>query len=157
MEQMCLNYTSKRQTKRWPLVIFNNMLDTSILAMGVIYKIKFPQDRLVHMDRRAELIRSVAKELMRDHMQRRCEQLTRAARPLRTLMRDCLQDMGFTVGRPGAAATGAESRKRGRCGLCHWKLQKRGTEMCEKCHMFLCKEHKTVKKVVLCVNCVDSQ
>ena len=53
MDQMCLNYTSKRQTKRWPLVIFNNMLDTSILAMGVIYKTKFPQDRLVHMDRRA--------------------------------------------------------------------------------------------------------
>ena len=46
MDQMCLNYTSKRQTKRWPLVIFNNMLDTSILALGVIFKIQDARNSL---------------------------------------------------------------------------------------------------------------
>ena len=72
MDQMCLNYSTKRQTKRWPMVLFFNMLvDTSTVVAGVIFKVKFPNDPLSNIRRRAEFMRSVAKDLMRFQMMRR--------------------------------------------------------------------------------------
>ena len=155
MDQMCLNYTAKRQTKRWPLVLFYNMLDTSIVAASVVYKTKNPHDKLSHNDYRAEFIRAVAFDLMKEHMLRRFNGLNTASRQLRTLMSDCLRKMGLDVANTPAAAAAAApgGRKRARCGLCHWSSNKRGTEQCQRCDMFLCKDHKVVVKKVVCVNC----
>ena len=71
MDQMCMNYTTKRQTKRWPMILFYNMLDTSILAASIIFKVKEPNDPLVNVNKRADFIRSVAKDLMKTQMMRR--------------------------------------------------------------------------------------
>ena len=145
MDQMCLSYTSKRQTKRWPLVFFFNILDVSTIAAREIYKVKNPNEPLSKDDNRANFIREVAFGLMRFNTLRRFEQLPRASRSLRETIRLCLGDMGLTVDDGPAQITPAirdqGAQKRGRCGICSWKENKKGTSRCLKCHMFLCKNH----------------
>ncbi|GFO05287.1 PiggyBac transposable element-derived protein 4 [Plakobranchus ocellatus] len=44
------------------------------------------------------------------------------------------------------------STKGGRCGLCHWKVNKKGTVKCHKCCNFLCKDY-VAKSVAYCEIC----
>ena len=90
MDKMCLSFTTKRKTKRWPLVLFMNILDVSTVAARVVYGIKFPQDRLSKKDFRGDFIREVAKGLMMNNLVRRNENLTKASHPLKALMGLCL-------------------------------------------------------------------
>ena len=71
MDQMAMNRTCKRQTKRRPMVLFFNMLDTSGLAAHVLFKNKHPGDKRASMQDRAGFLRSVGKELMAENMSRR--------------------------------------------------------------------------------------
>ncbi|GFO05893.1 hypothetical protein PoB_003239800 [Plakobranchus ocellatus] len=48
-----------------------NILDTSAIAAGVIFKMKYTDDPLSRSQRRAEFIRTVGKDLMRFQMLRR--------------------------------------------------------------------------------------
>ena len=79
--------------------------------------------------------------------------LTKASRPLRNLMRECLKAMGLAVedGPADLVTDTPGGKKRGRCGVCHWKENKKGTAKCAQCSNFICKEHKVVK--VLCKSC----
>ncbi|KAK3773718.1 hypothetical protein RRG08_001447 [Elysia crispata] len=117
------------------------------MCLNFTTKRQHPQKGRLH-----QFMRSVAKDLMRFQMQRRFQALVRAPRPLRDVMRACLQDMGLSMEeRPAAAAR--EAKKIGRCGLCNWKDNKKGTAKCHKCCNFLCKDHIAKKKFVLCSNC----
>ena len=71
MDQMCMNRTSKRQTKRWPMVLFYNILDTSGIAAHILFAAKYPNDKRATMHTRAAFLRSVGKDLMASNMQRR--------------------------------------------------------------------------------------
>ncbi|GFO14885.1 hypothetical protein PoB_004139000 [Plakobranchus ocellatus] len=96
------------------------MLDTSAIAADVIFKMKYPDDPLLSTQRRAEFIRTVGKDLMRFQMLRRFQVLVKASRPLRGVMRACLQYMGLPMEEgPATAATttATETKKRGRCGM----------------------------------------
>ncbi|GFS21416.1 PiggyBac transposable element-derived protein 4 [Elysia marginata] len=61
MDKMALTYTTKRSTKRWPLVLFFNLLDLSTVASRVIFQLKNPGHSLVKRDARADFIRDVSK------------------------------------------------------------------------------------------------
>ena len=93
MDKLCLTYTTKHKTKRWPLVMFHNILDVSTVVARVVYQIKFQGDKLSKPDSRGDFVREVAKGLMKNQMIRRNEQLVRASRPLRNVMHLCLASM----------------------------------------------------------------
>ena len=134
--------------------MFFSILDVSTIAAREIFKLKKPEDNLSKKDNRSDFIRDIALGLMRFNTLRRYERLTKASRPLRETMRLCLGDMGLTVDDgPATVATVAEpgGQKRGRCGVCHWKQNKKGTSQCHKCKMFLCKSHV----VFVCPKCWD--
>ncbi|GFR58724.1 PiggyBac transposable element-derived protein 4 [Elysia marginata] len=126
------------------------MLDTSAIAASVEFRMKHPGNSLSSTKRRAEFMRRVGKDLMMFQMQRRFQGLIKASRPLRDIMRACLVDMGLPI--EEGPARDAEAKKRGRCGLCHWKANKKGTTKCHKRCNFSCKDH-VAKTVVLCNNC----
>ena len=71
MDQMCLNYTTKRQTKRWPMVLFFNILDTSGIAAHVLFSQKHPDDQMSTTHGRSQFLRAVAKDMMRFQILRR--------------------------------------------------------------------------------------
>ena len=52
MDQMAHAFTCKRKTKRWPMVMFFNMIDLASIASRVVFRAKFPMDQLSHEDNR---------------------------------------------------------------------------------------------------------
>ena len=146
MDKMALSYTTKRSTKRWPLVLFCNLLDLSTIAARVVYQEKHPNEKLCQKIARGDFIREVAKSLMRDQIIRRSETLVRASHPLKKLFEKTLESLGINVRTPqaGPSLPIVGSRKRGRCGKCPWKKDRKGVSMCHKCNMFLCKEHSII-------------
>ena len=82
MDKLCLTFTCKRKTKRWPVVLMMNILDVSTVAALVIYRIKFPRDKLSGADYRGDFILEVAKALMMPEMIRRSE-IPTLKRPLK--------------------------------------------------------------------------
>ncbi|KAK3789601.1 hypothetical protein RRG08_061653 [Elysia crispata] len=52
LDLMAHSMTTKRQTKRWPIVVFFNILDMASVASNVIFKIKFPEHKLSNHDNR---------------------------------------------------------------------------------------------------------
>ena len=52
LDLMAHSITTKRQTKKWPMVAFFNILDMASVASNVIFKIKFPEHKLSNHDNR---------------------------------------------------------------------------------------------------------
>ncbi|XP_059169788.1 piggyBac transposable element-derived protein 4-like [Physella acuta] len=52
MDQMAKAFTVKRKTKRWPLVVFFNMIDLASIAARVVFQCKYPTSSLGHADNR---------------------------------------------------------------------------------------------------------
>lgn len=150
-DKLCLTYTTKRKTKRWPVVLFFNMLDTSTVAAQVIFKFKSPQSPFAKRDARASFIREISKDLMKNQIIRRKETLLKGSKHLRDLLDSVLEAMGVQpTNLPVAQAE--TSAKRGRCGACSWKTDKKGSSRCSKCKCFLCKDHVTI----VCPKCKDN-
>ena len=142
MDQMWLGFTTKRQTKRWPLVMFFNILDVSTIACREIYKIKNPDDELSKKNNRSSFIRDIGFGLMRSLTLRRYNSQIKVSRPLRETMRLCLTDMRALEQGPVETRTPVQgTQKRGRCGMCNWKDNRKGTSKCHKCKNWLCKMH----------------
>ncbi|GFR63106.1 Piggybac transposable element-derived protein 4-like protein [Elysia marginata] len=55
MDQMAHAFTTKRKTKRWPLVMFFNLLDLASIASSVVFRIKNSVDTLSCKDNRQQL------------------------------------------------------------------------------------------------------
>ena len=141
MDKMALTYTTKRATKRWPMVLFYNLLDISTIAARVIFGLKNPTDELSKKNSRGDFIREISKTLMRDHMIRRQAALVKASRPLKNLFETCLKDMGVNTERPGPANLPVQqgTRKRGRGGMCPWKRDRKGASKCQNAKHFYAK------------------
>ena len=50
MDQMAKAFTVKRKTKRWPLVVYFNMIDLASIAARVVFQCKYPTSSLAHAD-----------------------------------------------------------------------------------------------------------
>ena len=63
MDKMAHAYSTKRVTKRWPMVMFFYSIDLSTIASRVIWQKRFPEDKLSHPDMRLQFIIKVAEQL----------------------------------------------------------------------------------------------
>ena len=64
---MCHSSPCKRKTRRWPMVLFFNLLDTATVAAQIMYKDVFPIDNKAHKDR-GRFNELLAKELILEHL-----------------------------------------------------------------------------------------
>ncbi|KAK3758264.1 hypothetical protein RRG08_036534 [Elysia crispata] len=64
MDQMTHAFTTKRKSKRWPMVYFFNILDLASIAARVVFKCEFPLDTLSHEDNRQRFNLTVARSLV---------------------------------------------------------------------------------------------
>ena len=71
MDQMAHAFTVKRKSRRWPLVIFYNVLDLSTIAEIVICQTRMPTDKLSHDDNHQLSIIDAARGLVLHQVQRR--------------------------------------------------------------------------------------
>ncbi|KAK3741233.1 hypothetical protein RRG08_015592 [Elysia crispata] len=71
VDQMAHAYTIKRRLKRWPLVMFYNIIDLRPIATRVFWQASVPSDKLSHDDNRQLFIIAAAEELVLQQVQRR--------------------------------------------------------------------------------------
>ncbi|GFR78630.1 PiggyBac transposable element-derived protein 4, partial [Elysia marginata] len=71
MDQMAHTFTVKQKTKRWPLVIFFNIIDLSSIAARAVYRMKFSTSNLSHEDNRQAFNINIGRSLAVAHIQRR--------------------------------------------------------------------------------------
>ncbi|GFN76619.1 PiggyBac transposable element-derived protein 4 [Plakobranchus ocellatus] len=71
MDLMAHTVSSKRQTKRWPMLMFYNIIDVGSIAALVVYSTKYPVEKFSKTDNRREFQLNVSKDLILPQIERR--------------------------------------------------------------------------------------
>ncbi|KAL8561112.1 hypothetical protein ACOMHN_033695 [Nucella lapillus] len=71
LDKLAHAYTCKRISKRWPFVMFANIIDLATVAARCVWSIKFEDDALANKDARSAFIQCISKSLMLPYMKRR--------------------------------------------------------------------------------------
>ena len=164
MDFMAHSFTTKRKTKRWPLVQFFNILDLSTICARVIYQTKFPKSELSGADSRQLFIINIARALALPHIQRRQgvptlqnqvkENIASVLKALSSTEKGKPQPKKASKGKKRKAEDEVEPTKKQqkRCGICPAKRDRKTRTKCSSCSRFICGEHT----VVCCVVCANS-
>lgn len=142
LDQKCACYSASRRTRRWPLAIFYAMVNISTVNAHIIYTNigKEISRRIFAID--------LGKDLIRENMTRRLVN-TRLPRELQQLIRRVsgLQESQTPQNNQDGP------RKRKRCQLCPYKVDKKHSTMCNNCQQTVCKNHSIQR--LLCSRCHD--
>lgn len=142
-DQMSKNYSTKLTTKRWPLAVFCNILDLSLINSFILHKLVDPEwNRNKNYRRRLYLI-ELASQLCADYRERR------EARA-RTQTAEVISSP-ITPGplRNMANETETRSPKPQRCHACDRKKDRKTNNNCLSCRKPVCREHSKL----VCTKC----
>jgi hypothetical protein len=117
MDQMVRTYTTKRMTRRWPMVIFYNMLDVSALNAFIIWMHLKPDWESKTSHRRRLFLLELGKSLVQANREKN----------------------GPIYRNPAE-----NSRKRGRCVYCDRSKDLKHSTICALCEKFVCKAHAKI-------------
>ncbi|GFR74208.1 PiggyBac transposable element-derived protein 4 [Elysia marginata] len=154
MDLMAHTVSSKRQTKRWPMFMFYNILDIGSIAASIVYSTKYLTEQFSKTDKRREFQLSISKDLVMPGIERRRKtprlpkQLTCAMDLLRVGYEPLAADPPESV-QPLSASAIPRASKRLRCARCPGRLDRKTSVFCSKCKVPVCKEHS----VVVCSVC----
>lgn len=143
VDQMCAQYNVARNTRRWPLAIFLNILNVCGINAFAIYK---SNNGYNHNTSRRSFICTLAQELIKPHI----------------MMRINYKQMPRTIIERGRHLLGLEENKEalppkrsktGRCVPCGRKKNRSSRKWCDKCYKWICVEHQKV----ICPSCFSTQ
>lgn len=142
LDQMCKNYSCKRKTARWPLIVFFDILDISGINSFVIYTQNASKhNRKIYT--RCDYLIELAEELIKPWMKCR---LQIASLP-KTLRARIIDDLG-EENAPATSVAGTTG-KRTTCAICPAKKRRMTENYCVKCAKPFCKEHRAL----ICTQC----
>lgn len=132
-DQMIETFSTKYSTRRWPVVLFCNMLDMAGLNAYVLFnKLKTDGSQ---PEKRRIFVKKLGKLLCKEHQEQR---RASSSRPSLTKARQL-------------DATGEPPKKRGRCHVCPRQTDRKATGMCKSCHKNVCPMHSEV----FCSSCLS--
>lgn len=142
LDQMISSYTCNRQTKRWPNVIWSNMIDVAALNAFHLFIIENQDYECNRLDRRRLFLKDLGKQLMLPHMNKRLEIST-----LHKSIRDCI--LKFVNINSLEEQTILKDQARRRCRLCPSSKDRKCDRNCIQCQKPICKDHT----IYFCQNC----
>lgn len=89
LDKMLRGFTCKRKIKRWPMIIFYNMIDVAALAALRMFEVCHPAWRPHKMQRRKLFLKDLAMDLAQNHMRDRCSV------PIRAPVKSAMDLIGF--------------------------------------------------------------
>lgn len=137
VDQMCGNYTVQKRTKRWPLVIFYQLLNIAGINSNVIYN-------ATHVDgeNRRIFLKNLSMNLMKPYLCMRAK-IPNLSLEVKQFLRPY---------RPNDEPIEMNPNKtRGRCIQCGRKKNRTTTITCQSCSQPACKEHVVTTHV--CLEC----
>lgn len=125
MDKLVRTYTVKRQTRRWPMAIFYNMVDISALNAYVIWCHINKEWKMRKGYKRRAFLMQLGKELVATE----------------TLLEEPSTSQN--------KSKISQQLKRGRCWKCPRNLDRKHSHKCSKCSRFLCGSHQ----IITCSEC----
>ncbi|XP_057685155.1 piggyBac transposable element-derived protein 4-like [Corythoichthys intestinalis] len=136
-DQMVGTNTCKRRTRRWPMVLWYNMLDIATLNAYTSFNAEQPGYFAGVTNARRLFIKELGKELVMPHMKSRLEGTP-------TLQKHIIEAMG-RCGIEKQSSTGPQedkgTAKRKRCAICPSAKDQKASSCCSRCKKPVCKEH----------------
>ena len=124
VDQMLRHFSTKMASRRWPLAVFCNILDITMLNAFVLWK------EISNQSSRFLFIHKVATNLL-----------------------ECLKERRSSIPLPTHTVTQcASSRKRGNCNFCDKGNRNKTQNICFSCKKFVCGRH-TLESNHFCLNC----
>lgn len=174
LDKLTATYTCQRMTRRWPMVVFYNILDVSAYNAFVSWTHIHQGWNSTKKHKRKMFLEELGNSLVKPHIERR-ERMPRDPGAA-TLVRQ-FQSSDSTPSTPsatqrksgsasssaspastpttGAKATtpvGTPQSKRKRCQVCSSSKDRKTNVMCFQCKKYLCKEH--TRSVTFCPTCI---
>ncbi|XP_056880212.1 piggyBac transposable element-derived protein 4-like [Takifugu flavidus] len=142
MDQMVSAYTCKRRTRRWPMVLWSNMLDVATLNALASFTSQHPGYMSGISNARRLFIKELGQELVTPHMKRRMESTPILQKPIVEAMGRC----GIIKQNPGTTQPQEDIRqgKRKRCAICTTSKDRKASSWFSQCTRPVCKEHRHV-------------
>lgn len=156
LDKLVRTYTCKRKTKRWPMVLFFNMIDIAGIAAYNLYKCANPQLYIQRKNNERKIfLKELAMQLVNDHILHRLSN----PRAIKKNVKIAIHQIGYDIinitqstTTEGTAANRSVS-KRPRCYICPRSADKKTGTRCYVCNQPSCTTHiKTV-----CINCVNEE
>lgn len=146
MDKLVNEYSVKRGTKRWPFVLFQNLIDIAGINAFALWMRKYPEWKTKEADRRRLFLLLLGSELIKPHVKKRMENLNGIPKRVVAAMKQVF---------PQQENTEAPSPEKafGRCNYCPRKNDKKSRSYCAKCKNFFCKNHGIHRKTGYCNSC----
>lgn len=164
LDQMVETYSTKRKSRRWPMVLFYNILDVSAVNAFIIWSHVNPQWNAKKTHRRRLFLKQLGKDLVYKHLTSRLS-IPGLSLMLKTTIHECIEQQHESQGDArddatqnnyeeqnnghGGADNAVRKRKQGRCILCDRSKDKKSRTTCHRCGSFACADHL----VALCTGC----
>lgn len=146
LDKLVSNYSCRRKTNRWPIIVFSNILDISAYNAFVLFIKVNPTWKMNSFHKRRLFIEKLGMTLVTQQIEKR-KHLPRA-RAARELAMS-IQNSERTELAPELSGSLSTTNKRGRCHLCT-RTDNKSSVKCFKCEHFTCKKHF----IQVCNNCV---
>ena len=145
VDQMVGTYTCRRQTGRWPLKLFFNLLDVAALNAYTIYRQVHPDQQSTGGSRRRFLI-NLADSLILPHMKtkQKIPQLQKATK-------EAKMRCGLSFSNTSPPENILQKRKR--CSLCPHTNDRKVKKCYSRCSQPVCPEHSIT--TITCNECYE--
>jgi len=151
-DKLAAEYSVRRKTLRWPMVMFMDVIDTAGVNAFCIFSFKFPDWDGQRNDNRRRFLLELGKELVIPHVK------VRLGNPV-GLHSSIIADMKTLVPdyQPNPVQPQGRGPIQGRCVNCPRNRDKKIRARCERCQNFICKDHSQKVTQVTCTSCQNEQ
>ncbi|CAF1454756.1 unnamed protein product [Rotaria sordida] len=151
VDQCINNYTARRISRRWSLMVFFNMIDIAAINAMTIWLCQNPEwnNRKKHI--RRLFLEQLSKSLTNPHNQRRSEQSH-----LTSKVKLALQSLGYELKPEISLAqvnTNDVIKIKKRCYLCPVNPGRKVRQSCDICQNNVCNSHSSSSTTVICQEC----
>lgn len=153
MDKMVNEYSVKRKTKRWPLALFYNILDTAALAAFIIFKHHHPNRR---SDQRREFLNELSLQLCLPNINQRSQNnIIMGKKSIKFAIESIIGQQNVPQQNPQDQRDDTNRKvHKGTCYSCKLETEKKyrkTRKSCSKCQEPVCDEH-SINNVV-CLRC----
>lgn len=146
VDKLCASYNCARYTRRWPVVIFYNMMNLAGINSFIIHTANNPASQ---MNRRTFLER-LAFSLIEPQLKYRVT-INTLPKTIRLRLSEICH-----INIPTENMVTDNTVTSGRCKMCDWKKNRKTKYKCRKCEVFLCLEH-VIPTCSHCYNCTNDE
>jgi hypothetical protein len=148
VDQCISMYTIRRVTKRWPMIVFFNLIDIASINAMTLWLCQNPDWHSRKNYIRRLFLENLERSLTNPHNERRSQQVR-----LTLKIKLSLQSLGFEV-KPkileNQVRINESSKRRRRCYICPTHPGRKSQQVCDICKNNVCRSHSSSFTTIIC-------